>query len=1036
MRIRKLSTRIMAILVMLTLLVPAGFTANTQTVQASSAEAFDSLHKLFPAGMILRSDMFPGIKILFDGQETYQVKDGANIVTLSIIVEDPERLAESLPALRFLFGPITVDKVNGFPAEQIKISGIQPVIYSALIESTGNPELKKLFEQLMSGDNPEFTSASLNEIFTFMAASGVSAQIAAENAAIGGDTQAPENYSSERVIMIFLNGSNLESRGNSATRTLLGLLRANIPSNTRVFITTGGTKTWHMNDRDAYYDYARELLYPGKYDYQLSDDQKAQVKGKADDLFSKYATDISNSIQIYEVNKAGELAYNTLALKETIEGRYMVEHAYLTDFINYVTDNTDAKMYDLIMWDHGGGIGGFGVDELYNSDVEDKKIEKRSDVNFTDIGLISTAIANSKLVKNGRKLDFLGFDACVMGALEVAMNLTNVADYLVVSEDNEYGDGWDFNGFMNALGNQPQMETTVLCTNIVDSFLKLHGNMKETNTLSVIDTKKIDAVDKALTEFATYLVRDYLTDEYHDEILISIGKEGDFGVKAGPTNEGLLDLGGLCQIFVEDDVYDWSPELIESSKKLSSAIKDAVVVAKDTNGNIYSGLSINFPLEVRGKSFYGIDEKGATVFGYYSRSADAINNYNKINVNSDYKKAYARIALNKMAAIVIGDNWLYEYSFDIDQVFEELKKKGEDSYGASPLYEAAGCNLDDPSDEVRKSIVKLFNDRVKISNVEITYLPEEGQASEQADDAKITIKDTNPLIIDDDMYVDVVLTVKEDGKERRIPLGTTPFYTTNSGYDSKDNEKVIQIKRFDNKWFVINEQIADLTFKDYASDQYSGYIQLGWWYSSEDVAGSAEDESRDKYVNSKISSRAADIIYLNVEGQLKDGEIISVNPVSYSYTNEDGSQSKGGNSIADLTNYYFEILCGKDEGIYSLGTIYAKEPENDTEDIFKIEKAEIKDLTPYYYLSDYYGNRYEFTDSTLDDTEYENYSLEGFKYENTDAALTFEDSQKQAEKIRKQAADEKKSDEGDSKGEDNPDSEDEDNSEDEEEQEP
>ena len=298
----------------------------------------------------------------------------------------------------------------------------------------------------MSGDNLTATSVELQEIFTLMAASSATTQIAAEKEAIGGSTpvsNGEENrYTSERVIMIFLNGSNLESGGNSATRTLLGLLRANIPSNTRVFITTGGTKTWHMSDKNAYYDYARELLYPGKYDYQLSDDQKAQVKSKADDLFSKYATDISNSIQIYEVNKAGELSYNTLALKETIEGRYMVEHAYLTDFINYVTDNTDAKMYDLIMWDHGGGIGGFGVDELYNSDVEDKKTEKRSDVDFTDIGLISTAIANSKLVKNGRKLDFLGFDACVMGALEVAMNLTNVADYLVVSEDNEYGDGW------------------------------------------------------------------------------------------------------------------------------------------------------------------------------------------------------------------------------------------------------------------------------------------------------------------------------------------------------------------------------------------------------------------------------------------------------------------------------------------------------------------------------------------------------------------------------------------------------------------
>ena len=144
MRIKKLATKIISILVMLTLLLPVGFSTNVMTAQATNTQAFDSLHKLFPAGMLLRSDMFPGMKILFDGQETYQVKDGANIVVLSIAVEDSSLVDKSLPTLKFLFGPITVDKVNGMPTTQIKLSGVKPEIYSALVDSTGNIELKRL----------------------------------------------------------------------------------------------------------------------------------------------------------------------------------------------------------------------------------------------------------------------------------------------------------------------------------------------------------------------------------------------------------------------------------------------------------------------------------------------------------------------------------------------------------------------------------------------------------------------------------------------------------------------------------------------------------------------------------------------------------------------------------------------------------------------------------------------------------------------------------------------------------------------------
>ena len=44
MRIKKLATKIISILVMLTLLLPVGFSTNVMTAQATNTQAFDSLH--------------------------------------------------------------------------------------------------------------------------------------------------------------------------------------------------------------------------------------------------------------------------------------------------------------------------------------------------------------------------------------------------------------------------------------------------------------------------------------------------------------------------------------------------------------------------------------------------------------------------------------------------------------------------------------------------------------------------------------------------------------------------------------------------------------------------------------------------------------------------------------------------------------------------------------------------------------------------------------------------------------------------------
>ena len=79
------------------------------------------------------------------------------------------------------------------------------------------------------------------------------------------------------------------------------------------------------------------------------------------------------------------------------------------------------------MWDHGGGsVSGFGYDEN-NPDEEDTLTLKE----------IKKALKNID-----EKLEFIGFDACLMSNFELAYTIKDKAKYLIASEETEPGTGW------------------------------------------------------------------------------------------------------------------------------------------------------------------------------------------------------------------------------------------------------------------------------------------------------------------------------------------------------------------------------------------------------------------------------------------------------------------------------------------------------------------------------------------------------------------------------------------------------------------
>ena len=235
------------------------------------------------------------------------------------------------------------------------------------------------------------------------------------------------------TIMIYMCGTDLESRSGMATRDLTEMAKATYSDNVKIVVYTGGCRKW-------------------------------QTSG------------ISNTTnQIYEISKSSN--GRLIQVESDMGNKNMVDPATLTSFIQYCAKNYPANRNELILWDHGGGsVSGYGYDEK----------NARS-------GSMSLAGIKEALSDAGMKFDFIGFDACLMATVETGLMLDDFADYMIASEETEPGIGWYYTDWLTALSSNPSMPTVDIGKNIVDDFVTTCKSQcrGQSATLSVVDLAEL-----------------------------------------------------------------------------------------------------------------------------------------------------------------------------------------------------------------------------------------------------------------------------------------------------------------------------------------------------------------------------------------------------------------------------------------------------------------------------------------------------------------------------------------------------------------
>ena len=276
---------------------------------------------------------------------------------------------------------------------------------------------------------------------------------------------------------------------------------------------------------------------------------------------------------------------------EDLDEVNMGDPATLVDFINWGTSQYPADRYALILWDHGSGW----QKRTFSRDLAFKAI--CSDDSDGHAMLYNREVRQA-LQTADVPVHLIGFDACLMGMVEVAYEIRDAGpSVMVASEELEPGDGWPYDAILGQLAANPGWSVAQLGYAIVELYYASYSESTPMRTQSVIDLTKAAPLAESVSGFADVIRDSWETDRdavataarsVMDRIDLAVihekhgdnhrGANGlaiyfplnDYDYSTGYTGNTIQFPGDtLWDEFLEAYFSDMSGSWIESARKLS-----------------------------------------------------------------------------------------------------------------------------------------------------------------------------------------------------------------------------------------------------------------------------------------------------------------------------------------------------------------------------------------------------------------------------------------------------------------------------------
>jgi len=273
-----------------------------------------------------------------------------------------------------------------------------------------------------------------------------------------------------------------------------------------------------------------------------------------------------------------EVTHEEVKMVQSLGEVDMGDPETLASFLTFAIENYPTTYFFLDLWDHGGGYRGVCWDESSDNNLSPHNVETA----------IATAESNT-----GKQVQVVGFDACLMGMVEICYELKDVTNIVVGSEMLVPGYGWPYMQLMTYLSDNPTVNPHAFSAELVEEYVAYYP--KYAVQLSAIDEEVISDFAGSLNNFAEAL-----------EAQISTYQKIITGARSKAQQKFILGTAGS---YFYIDLYKFAHLVDERScgtniETLSLDLMnelDAVVFAEahsPRQGNLDTkqfGLTINFP---------------------------------------------------------------------------------------------------------------------------------------------------------------------------------------------------------------------------------------------------------------------------------------------------------------------------------------------------------------------------------------------------------------------------------------------------------
>lgn len=298
-----------------------------------------------------------------------------------------------------------------------------------------------------------------------------------------------------------------------------------------LFLATGAVSCSHHSELDTPIDETEDISVPTRltlFMYMPWSDLYTSLNRNMDDMLAalsqeklpgkKVVAFISKSP--YEAEMY-ELTGGKKKLLKTYTSPALTSPQGIASIILDVKEFAPASQYAMTIGCHGTGwlpIGSLDQPNKYTLAYQQYKIKDPATRFFgalTPDFQVETSTLVSALEESSTHLDFLVFDACYMGCVEVAYQLRDVTDITMLSPSEIMGIGLPYQQ-IGALLLHDQVNWQSICTKFHEffsSYLYPYG------TISVIDSHKLPLLADAMRQ----LNAEYQWDYSHTEELQSFG---------------------------------------------------------------------------------------------------------------------------------------------------------------------------------------------------------------------------------------------------------------------------------------------------------------------------------------------------------------------------------------------------------------------------------------------------------------------------------------------------------------------------------